>query len=254
MAVGTYLDDAELKTTIFTPANARYVKITSMSEAGDRGPFMSIAEVNVYEGTDLPPPPATAGSWGLTIDFPLVPVSAAIEWSSGRLLVWSSFSPSNFYGDSGHQTVTAIYDPVTQVVSPRTVTNVGHDMFCEGLSMDADGRIVATGGNSDYGTSIYDSTSDSWSTGGVSDYLDLVPFLNCTSWALHPPFGQTSLDCQFSKSRIGSENSSRIPIPGHVVRWSSFHHWCILVWWIFYKYSKEWGDLRYVYRHLDRPS
>ena len=181
MAVGTYLDDANLKTTIFTPANARYVKITSLSEAGDRGPFMSIAEVNVYEGTDLPPSPATAGSWGLTIDFPLIPVSAAIEWSSGRLLVWSSFSPSNFVGDSGHQTVTAVYDPATQLVSSRTVTNVGHDMFCEGLSMDADGRIVATGGNSDYGTSIYDSTSDSWSSGGVSDYLRLVPYCNCTS-------------------------------------------------------------------------
>lgn len=35
--------------------------------------------------------------------------------------------------------------------------------------MDADGRIVAAGGNSDRGTSIYDSTSDSWSDGGVSN-------------------------------------------------------------------------------------
>ncbi|KAI4290167.1 MAG: hypothetical protein L6R35_000572 [Caloplaca aegaea] len=167
VAVGTYLDDNRLKTTIFTPGNARYVRITSLSEAGNRAAAMSISEVNVYDATDLPPPPATAGSWFLTVDMPLVPVSAAIEWASGRLLVWSSFAWNAFGGNGqGLQTVTAIYDPITQLVSQRTITNTNHDMFCEGLSMDADGRIVAAGGNSDRGTSIYDSTSDSWSDGG----------------------------------------------------------------------------------------
>ena len=130
---------------------------------------MSIAEVNVYEATDLPPPPATAGSWGLTVDLPLVPVSAAIGHTSGRLIVWSSFSWNGFVGASGHQTVTANYDTVAQTVSSRTVTNTDHDMFCEGLSIDAEGRIVAAGGNSDRGTSIYESISDGWSDGGVSD-------------------------------------------------------------------------------------
>ena len=172
VAVGTYLDDANLKTTTFTPANAQYVKITALSEAGGRAPLTTIAEVNVYTGTALPPSAATAGSWGLTVDFPLVPVSAAIEWSSGRLLVWSSFAPDSFVGASGQQTVTAIYDPATNLVTQRTITNTGHDMFCEGLSMDADGGIVAVGGNSDYGTSIYDSPSDSWSDGGVRGLLD----------------------------------------------------------------------------------
>ncbi|KAL8927152.1 MAG: hypothetical protein Q9208_002536 [Pyrenodesmia sp. 3 TL-2023] len=169
VALGTFLDDNKLKTTIFTPANARYVRVTSLSEAGNRGSVMSIAELNVYDATtELPPSPATAGSWFLTVNFPLIPVSAAIEWSSGRLLVWSSFTSNAFGGGAGqgHQTVTASYDPVTQLVSQRTVTNTDHDMFCEGLSMDADGRIVAAGGNSDRGTSIYDSVADSWSDGG----------------------------------------------------------------------------------------
>lgn len=130
---------------------------------------MSIAEVNVYDATDLPPPPATAGVWGLTVDLPLVPVSAAVQWASGRLLLWSSFSWNGFVGAGGHQTVTASYDPVTQLVSGATITNTDHDMFCEGLSLDANGRIVAAGGSSDRGTSIYDSTSDGWSRGGVSD-------------------------------------------------------------------------------------
>ena len=181
MAVGTYFDDAKLKTSIFTPGSARYVKITSLSEAGNRGSVVSIAEVNVYDATDLPPDPATAGSWGLTIDLPLVPVSAAIEWSSGRLLVWSSFSWNGFVGASGHQTITAVYDPASQRVTQATITNTDHDMFCEGLSMDANGRIVAVGGNSDRGTSIYDSTSDSWSDGAVSDFTFNFSILQCSN-------------------------------------------------------------------------
>ena len=168
IAVGTYLDDASLKTTYFTPVNARYIKIIALTEAGGRGPWTSIAEINVFTGTFTPPAIATSGSWGLTIDFPVIPVSAAIEWSSGRLLVWSSYAPSTFQGGNGDQTVTAIYDPSTTFVTPRTVTNTGHDMFCEGLSMDANGNIVAVGGNSDYGTSIYNSQSDAWTDGGVS--------------------------------------------------------------------------------------
>lgn len=175
VAVGRYFDDARLKTSIFTPGSARYVKITSLSEAGNRASVMSIAEVNVYDATDLPPSPAVAGSWGLTVDMPLVPVSAAIEWASGRLLIWSSFSWNGFYGASGHQTITATYDPVTQLVSDRVISNTDHDMFCEGLSLDANGRIVAVGGNSDRGTSIYDSTSDNWSDGGVSEGSVTIP-------------------------------------------------------------------------------
>ena len=165
-----------MKTTYFTPANARYVKITALSEAGARGPYTSIAEVNVFTGSALPPAPNTAGSWGLTIDFPLVPVSAAIEYSSGRLLVWSAYAPDQFTSSNGVQTVTADYDPVAKSVTSQTVTSAGHDMFCEGLSMDADGGIVAVGGNSDYGTSLYDSPSNSWKAGAVSALSEL-PFL-----------------------------------------------------------------------------
>ena len=37
----------------------------------------------------------------------------------------------------------------------------------EGLSMDFSGRAIATGGNSDASTSLYDSPSNSWSKGAV---------------------------------------------------------------------------------------
>ena len=180
VAVGSYIDDASLKATTFTPANARYVNITALSEAGNRGPWTSIAEVNVYTGGTPAPAPAPAifGSWGLTIDFPLVPVSASIEVASGRLLVWSSWIPSDFHGTNGQTTITASYDLVTQLVSEAVITNVGHDMFCEGLSIDFSGKIVAVGGNSDYATSLYDSVSNSWARGGVSLFMSIPMVLN----------------------------------------------------------------------------
>lgn len=152
--------------TTFTPVNARYVKITALSEAGDRGPWTSLAEVNIYSGASTPPAPQTGGQWGLTIDFPLVPVSAAIEATSGRLLVWSSYAASTFGGSNGKQTITSTYDPSSQLVTATTVTNTNHDMFCEGLSLDFNGRAVAVGGNTDAATSIYNPSSNSWTQGG----------------------------------------------------------------------------------------
>lgn len=88
VAVGSYESGTGTKTTTFTPAMARYINITTFSDGA------SIAEVYAYTGSAPAPAPAPAthGSWDYTIDFPLVPVSAAIEVASGNLLVWSSWS------------------------------------------------------------------------------------------------------------------------------------------------------------------
>ena len=133
VGLGTYIDDKSLKTTTFTPASARYVRIIASSEAGNRGPWTSMAELNVYTASQaLPPGPAGKGAWGPTIDFPLVPTSATIEYSSGNLLVWSSYNPSTFGGSNNVQTLTATYNLGTQVVTSALITNTQHDMFCEG--------------------------------------------------------------------------------------------------------------------------
>lgn len=159
-----------MKTTTFQPTQANYVRIQCLSEAGNRGPWSSAAEINVYNAAQAAPPAASAGKgvWIYTIDFPLVPVSAALEYSSGNLLVWSSYNPSTFGGSNGAQTITATYSPSTQLVTSALITNTGHDMFCEGLSMDFSGQFVATGGNTNAVTSIYDPPSNSWSKGAVS--------------------------------------------------------------------------------------
>lgn len=169
VAIGTWIDDATLKTTTFTPFTARYVRIVGLSEAGNRGPWSSAAEINVYTAAgSAPPSPVGKGKWVMTVDFPLVPVSIAHEWSTGNLLAWSSYTPSSFGGSSGTTTYTAAYNPATALVSEVVVTNVDHDMFCEGLSLDAGGRIVATGGNTDAATSAYSSTANDWTSLAVS--------------------------------------------------------------------------------------
>lgn len=163
VAIGTWIDDATLKTTTFTPFTAQYVRILALSEAGDRGPWSSAAEINVYTASgSAPGSPVGVGAWVMTVDFPLVPVSLAHEWSTGSLLAWSSYTPSSFGGSPGTTTYTATYNPAAELVTQAIITNVDHDMFCEGLSVDFNGRIIATGGNTDAATSSYDPTASDW--------------------------------------------------------------------------------------------
>lgn len=163
VAIGTYLNDATTKRTVFPNTNARYVRLFQISEANGNQ-WGSAAEINVEEAPGPPPNPAGVGSWGPPIDFPLVPVAVA-QQPGGKVLTWSSYDGSYFTGSPGGKTVTATYDPNSQIVSQRIVTNTNHDMFCPGLSIDFNGRTVVTGGNDSPRTSIYDPGADNWISG-----------------------------------------------------------------------------------------
>ena len=92
----------------------------------------------------------------------------AHEATSGLLLAWSSYTPSSFGGSPGTTTYTATYNPGTELVTQAIITNVDHDMFCEGLSLDANGRVTAAGGNTDAATSGFDPGSQTWTSLAVS--------------------------------------------------------------------------------------
>ena len=158
---GSFPDNAALQTVVFPPATARYVRLTAQSEAGNRGPWSSAAEINLLgpSGSVVP----RRGTWSAPVGFPLVPVAAA-QLPNGKILTWSAYAPDAFSGGRG-RTVTATYDPATGVVTQRTVTETGHDMFCPGVSVLPDGRIVVTGGNDSAKTSIYNPATDAWTTG-----------------------------------------------------------------------------------------
>ena len=163
VAFGTFWNDNSLKTTLFTGTNARYVRLSATF-----GNVAIASNIKVYS-TTFPAPAAGLGRWSPTINFPLVPVAAAVEPSSGKVLVWSSYAPNDYVSYSGGPTkggkmVTGTYDPSSQTVSEETVTNTRHDMFCPGISTDALGRIIVTGGNDAPRTSVYDPSSVGWTS------------------------------------------------------------------------------------------
>lgn len=167
VSYGTFVDDANLKTVTIVPQNGQYLRIEAFTEAGNRGDFTSAAEINIMTADGGPPGPAGQGQWGLTIAFPLVPVSLANEPASGNVLAWSSYDPSTFGGSAGTQTITASYAPGLQTVTAALIANTVHDMFCEGLSLDFDGIAIASGGNTASAVSAFDSGANSWVAGPV---------------------------------------------------------------------------------------
>ena len=163
VASGVFVDDATQKAVNWQPGLARYVQITVLSEAGNRGPWTSAAEINIYmSGSSALP--CQLGKWSPTINFPIVPVAAALR-PDGNVLTWSSYASDTFVGGTGSKTVTSIYNPSTGVVTQRVVTNTQHDMFCPGISIDFNGRPVVTGGNNAAKTSIHNPFTDAWISG-----------------------------------------------------------------------------------------
>ena len=123
--------------------------------------ILKAAAENIGQFPLVPETADNIGQWGPTVNFPLVPVAAAVVAQTGQLLVWSAGFDFNFIPATG-ETHTASYDPVTKKVSKLIVSNTNHDMFCPGISKDFNGRLVVTGGNSANRTSIYDPNSSSW--------------------------------------------------------------------------------------------
>ncbi|MFD7630399.1 discoidin domain-containing protein [Streptomyces sp. NPDC059851] len=158
VASGTWRDDETVKTATFTRTeNARYVRLTVTSEAGNRGPWTSAGEIRLSG----PASPAVHGSWDRITGFPLVPVATAVL-PGDKLLAWSAYAVDRFGGSNGY-TQTAILDLKTGKVTQRRIDNTGHDMFCPGIAMLADGRVLVTGGSNAEKASIYDPATDAWS-------------------------------------------------------------------------------------------
>ncbi len=47
MASGTFADTAAAKTTALAPKRGRYLRLKALTEAGDRGPWTSAAEITL---------------------------------------------------------------------------------------------------------------------------------------------------------------------------------------------------------------
>ncbi|KAJ3563332.1 hypothetical protein NPX13_g8239 [Xylaria arbuscula] len=164
---GAWLNDKTTKSTFFSNTTARYVRVTAQSEAqGANNPWSSIADLNILspdvnlDASTFTPPPTSLGRWESTLVLPIVPVAGALS-AEGRLIFWSAYRPDLFSGGSG-LTLTALWTPGSQTVTQHTVTETRHDMFCPGISLDANGNFVVTGGNDSKNTSTYHPASSTW--------------------------------------------------------------------------------------------
>lgn len=116
------------------------------------------------------PNKAEVGDWSSPIDFPNIAVSAAVL-PNGKVVTWSSWDRFSFGGNSPRQSFTSIWDPATGEVGEVLVTNTEHDMFCPGIAMLPDGRLLVNGGGEFVrSTSIYDFETETWSDGADMNF------------------------------------------------------------------------------------
>lgn len=161
VATGTWADDATEKYAVWKAVSARFVRLTALTEAGDRGPWSAAAEINIL-GTA--PSVGVGGKWSAPIGFPIVPVSAVVL-PNDKLLTFSADNTMSF--DKTPDTITdvAVLDLKTDQVTEPTEENTNHQMFCEGLAMLPDGRVLINGGSNDKATTIYNPYTNTWSVG-----------------------------------------------------------------------------------------
>lgn len=162
VAHGTWYGDGGEKYANFETKRARYVRLVALTEANGN-PWTSIAEINVYAASTYKAPANGIGQWGPTLNFPVVPVSAAVEPTTGKVLVWSADRFDTY--SAGGRTATSTWDPATGIITQRDVSNTNHDMFCPGISFDGNGQIVVTGGADASVTSLYNSVTGKWIPG-----------------------------------------------------------------------------------------
>jgi galactose oxidase len=105
------------------------------------------------------------GTWSDRVSLPLVPAAAAALYNN-KVLLWAGFDAYNWsIGTTYNQTV--LFDLGTNTAGPLvTVSNTGHDFFCPGTAMLADGRLLVNGGATLERTSLYDPVANAWSRSG----------------------------------------------------------------------------------------
>ena len=104
------------------------------------------------------------GKWDPPIGFPLVPVSA-VMLPNNKLLTFSAYMNMSFSTTPITITKVAILDLNTGKVTEPDNVNTNHQMFCEGLAILPDGRLLIIGGSNNGATTIYDPVTNSWTIG-----------------------------------------------------------------------------------------
>lgn len=133
---GTY----DLRVEFFEKNGGQVLEVLYRIEDGDYAP---IPADGVLDGTL--PLASDVGEWGPVIPWPEIAISAA-NLPDGRVLTWSS-TETNAFPSNREFTHASIFDPSDE--SFITIDSDFHDMFCAGIALLEDGRVIASGGNPD---------------------------------------------------------------------------------------------------------
>ena len=127
-------------------------------QAGSKSFSASIAEINIYHIPNYTDPKITGlGRWEPTIDFPLIPIGAWVDPGTGIIVTFSSDSHDGDGPQKGKdRTMLAIWNMKDKTVSDMRVDDTKNQMFCPGMTLDANGRMIVTGGATSSKTSIFD--------------------------------------------------------------------------------------------------
>lgn len=131
----------------------------------------SPASAGSGDDATLAAPPSRVGEWSAPAPFPTIPIHATLL-PTGQVLFWDRHDVA---GGDGHP---RFWDPATGGFSKAPAPPPGHDLFCSGHTLLADGRLFVAGGHFSDGigqpfAAIYDPFQPSWS---------MVPEMNAGRW------------------------------------------------------------------------
>ena len=149
----------------FEPRSAQFVRLTILLDAKQGEKSVAIDDINIYTAEKTHEVPVqTGGRWGITLDFPLVPVTAFLNPRTQTVITMSSYLEDRFEALKHNSTYSATWDAKAERIAERNISSTGHDMFCPGTSYDESGKVIITGGSSPKALSVYDPVQDSYET------------------------------------------------------------------------------------------
>ena len=160
---------ATVKNATFEPRETQYIRLTILGTTGNQK-VVIIRDLNILATDKIPSAAANGGKWGVTLNFPQIPVTAFLNPINQNLITMASDARDIYNSPGVPKTYIATWFPYNDSIVEGELGSTSHNMFCPGTSYDESGRVFVTGGSTPKQFSIYDPQQNgSWSNANGSD-------------------------------------------------------------------------------------